>query len=126
MKTSPKNYARAFAEVVSGDLSAAEEKKFIKNFTALVEKNGDASKWSKILMEAERMIREKTGQRKIVLESARPLTAKLRKELNHIVRKDDVVEEKVDAALVAGVRVLINDEEQFDASLARKLQKMFA
>jgi F0F1-type ATP synthase delta subunit len=42
-----------------------------------------------------------------------------------MVKKDDVVVERIDPALVAGMKMTVNDEEQFDGSLQRKLASLF-
>ena len=126
MKHSVRTYAKAFSEVAAGKLDKASEDKIVKNFSALVQKNGDSGHWSAILKESAKMLREKEGRRSVVIETARPLDGALRKKLQDILKEGDIVEEKVDATLVAGVRVTVNEESQFDASLSRKLQKLFA
>jgi F0F1-type ATP synthase delta subunit len=126
MKHSVRTYAKAFSEVAAGKLDRASEDKIVKNFLALVQKNGDSSHWNAILKESAKMLREKEGKRGVVIETARPLNGALRKRLEDILQEGDVIEEKIDATLVAGVRVTVNEESQFDASLSRKLQKLFA
>ena len=126
MNHRPQLYARAFALAADKKLSAHDAEKIGKNLVALVTKNGDAKDLSKIADGAARILREKEGRRKFVFESARPLSKELRKSLEAIAGEKDVTEEKVVPALVAGVRVTVDEERQFDASLARKLQKMFA
>jgi F0F1-type ATP synthase delta subunit len=91
----------------------------------LVRKNGDGSKLSRIVSEAEKILREKSGHRKLVFETARPMTAEMRHSLLHMVHKTDTVEEKVSPSLIAGVRVTQNDELEWDGSMAKKLQKIF-
>lgn len=123
MKYPPKMYAQALANAATAP--GADQEKISRNFLALVRKNGDGTSLPKILRDAERLLRTREGRRKVTLETARPLSAELRKKLHGILKKDDVIEEKVEPSIVAGVRIVINDEEQFDATLGRKLRKMF-
>ncbi len=69
MKYAPIIYAKALADVVSRKLSPAESAKILKNFLAVVEKNGDLRNLKKIVAHAEKIIRERTGSRKIVVSS---------------------------------------------------------
>lgn len=122
-KYSVKDYARAFALAAK---ESGNEAEVVKNFLSLIAKNGDAAKLKKILAEAEKLVRADAGLRKLTLETARPLTGNAGETLQGFVKKNDVLEEKVVPELVAGVRITIDDERQFDASLAKKLQRMFA
>ena len=126
MKHSVNDYAHAFAAVAAGKHSPAEQAKLVQNFVSLVRRNGDAALLPKVLGEAGRLVREKEGIRKLTIETARPLAGKMRESVRHMAHAKDVVEEKVVPELVAGMRVTIDDERQFDASLSHKLQKMFA
>ncbi len=126
MKYQPKFYAQAFAELAGKKLSPAEEKHIVNNLLQAVKRNGDERQLPKILAAAEKLLREKDGRRKVVLESARPLHSATRKDLSEFLLSNDVVEEKINPALVAGVKVIVNDETQLDFSLASKLKKLFA
>ena len=96
-----------------------------RSFARLVEKNGDGMHLRKILEEAARMARGKEGIQKVVLESARPLTAKQKKELTRFTEPEDVVQERIDPSLVAGVRIFVDDERELDGSLKGHLDRMF-
>jgi F0F1-type ATP synthase delta subunit len=126
MKHSARNYARAFADLSAGELKKEDETRLVKNFATLVHKNGDSAKWNAILIEASKLLREKEGRRKVTIETARPLTETGRGQLAGILQKGDIIEEKINTSLVAGVRVTVNDENQFDASLTRRLDRLFA
>ena len=125
MKYSPKLYATAFSELASGPLKPAEEKNLIANLLRTVEKNGDRSGLQKILAETDRLLRAKSGRRKVVLETARALDPKSLTELQHLFQKKDIVETRLNTDLVAGVKVTVDGERQFDGSLRRKLDKLF-
>ncbi len=126
MKYSPRLYAAAFADIASRKLGAAEQAKIVKNFLAVILKNNDTHELKKILAETDRLLREKTGTRKVVLETARDLKPSPQAILKHFLKKSDVVETNINPDLIAGLRLTINDQEQFDGSLKRKIDKLFS
>jgi F0F1-type ATP synthase delta subunit len=118
MKHAPHIYAKALVEVLENkkiDQAAA------KNFITLVRRNGDEAHLGKILEEAGRIARGKSGVRKVTVSSARELTKKQEAELKHFVKSGDVVEKRIEPELIAGVKITLNDELQFDGSLKKKL-----
>jgi len=124
MRHDPKAYAKALAAIAAGSLPAEKERTIVKNFTRLVTERAGRTQWPKFLAAAEKALREKEGIRKVAIETARPLTDAHR-EFKTLLKKDDVVEEKVDLALVAGVKITIDDSRQYDGSLRAKLNKLF-
>jgi len=121
-------YAKALAEVIgdpSRKISEKETAAIVKNFLELVRANGDESHLRKILEEAARFARGKAGIRKVSVESARALSTAQEKEVAKFLTAADVVERTIDPALIAGIRILVNDEMQFDGSLRGKLDKVF-
>jgi F0F1-type ATP synthase delta subunit len=125
MKYAPKLYAKALAEVAAGHLSPAKEKEIIQNFTKAVMDRGGRKQWPKIVAAAEQALREKEGLRKVTVESARPLKD-AQSDLKGFIRKEDVLEEKVDPEIIAGIKITLDDARQFDGSLSRKLNRLFS
>lgn len=123
MKYAPHLYAKALAEVIAAP--GADARAIVKNFMALLTKNGDEGQARKILEEAARFARGKEWIRKVSLESARPLTLRQKKALAPLLAPTDVVEEEIVPELVAGVRVFVDDGELFDGSLKGKLDMLF-
>lgn len=126
MKYSPSLYAHAFAEIAAKSLNATEEKRAIENFVAMIRKNGDWGARGKILSTTEKILREKTGRKKFVFEVARPLGKLLDHLRKEIAKPEDIIETKLNPSLVAGVKITVNDEMEFDGSMQAKLQKLFA
>jgi F0F1-type ATP synthase delta subunit len=124
MKYSASLYAKALAQAVAEakgkDLDVIE-----KNFLALVRRNGDEGSLRKIVEQAGRMIRKTDGIKKVTIRSARPLGAAQEKLVNNLVHSGDVVEKEIDPELIAGVRIVMDDELQFDGSLKGKLDALF-
>ena len=126
MKHAPREYAAAFSDCAAPKLSPTEERQLVARFLALIERNGDFYAIEKIVVETEKMLREKTGRRSVVLETARALVPTMQKTLRGLFKAEDVVRETVNPDLIAGVRITMNDTEQFDGSLKRKIQKLFS
>ncbi len=125
MKYPPKLYARALAEVAIPELTVVREKEIVSRFLALLKKNGDLYLLPKIVAKAEKLLREKIGIRKVTIEIARQVKKPLEHLAKKFIQKSDILEEKINPDLIAGVKIIVNDEEQFDGSLKRKLQKLF-
>jgi F0F1-type ATP synthase delta subunit len=124
MKYDPRLYGKALAEAAAGALDPKKEQEIIRNFMRIVMERGDDKKWPKILAAAEKALREKEGRRKITIETARA-QKDVRKEFSSVLKPSDIIEEKVDPEMIAGVKVTIDDSRQFDGSLARKMAKLF-
>lgn len=120
-------YAKALAEAIVGakGRNGKEQDAIILRFIALVRKNGDEAHLRKLVEEAARFVRGKSGVRKVTMETARSLGASQKKALAGFVKTGDILEEKIDPELVAGVKIIVNDELQFDGSLKGKLDKLF-
>lgn len=121
MKYSASTYARAFIEVLSDPKVNSETA--AQHFLALIKKNNDEGHLKKILEEASRFARGKSGVRKVVVESARKLNAAQTESIKKFIKANDVVEERIDPELVAGIRIILDDEMQFDGSLRSKLNR---
>ncbi len=124
MKYSVNVYAKALAEAAAKP--SADVGKITKNFLALLRANGDEQRLGAILRAAERLLWKMTDARKVTVASARKLPKPAKTLFEELLKKNDIVEEVIDPALVAGVTVTVNEELQFDGSLKGRLDKMFA
>lgn len=116
-------YAEALAEVIGKEPA---EKSVRANLLALLRKNGDMGQLPRILTETERLLMRRSGRRRVTIETARPPTPASRTAIKKLLRPDDLVEERIAPGLVAGVRMTVDDELQWDGSLARKIRTIFA
>jgi F0F1-type ATP synthase delta subunit len=125
MKIPAKLYAKVFSEITKGK-NSAEIERLAKKLAAVIVKNGDSNRAREILKFAERYAREAAGKHLVNVETARELPENLYAE---IVRK--LGEDKYDFAkninedLVAGAKLTIDDERQFDLSLRAILNNLF-
>lgn len=123
MKYSPKIYAKALVELILSKQTPIQIKKNTAGFLEFLAKNGDRKKASQIISLAEGLFYEKTGKRKIVLEIARKIEKK--NLLKDFFQEGDMVKEKINPELIAGIKVIINNNKQLDFSLKNKLEKIF-
>lgn len=123
MKYKSKIYAEALVGLM--DSKKAGGSKIIDNFIELLKKNGDMKKAKEIISLAEAIFLKKTGKRKVTVETARKigrnLSALLSKEL-----QADAIEEKINPEIIAGIKIIVNNEKQLDFSLKGKLEKIFS
>ena len=119
MKYSAKDYARAFME-----LDAKEQHS--KRLFEVMDKNGDGSQKSKVIKEIEKLIVKKNKGHFYHVSFARAAGAKERESiLSQFSTKDRFITD-VAPELVAGVRIVRNEEEELDLSFTGKLNKLFS
>ena len=116
-------YAKALADLAQGATSVAQQKKIVDGFLKLLEKNGDFKKIKEVVALTERLLLKQTGNKKITFETARAIDSK--SFIKTFAKKGDIIEEQVKPELIAGVRVVVNGEQQLDFSLQNKLNNIF-
>jgi len=123
MRYPAKIYARALADF----LQQPEEKdaKLADNFLKLLTRNNDLKKTDAILSIARKIYLKRTGNKYIVFETARKMSPKNENLLMSLAKKGDIVEEKISPEIIAGIKVVIDNEKQFDASVIKKIKKLF-
>lgn len=123
MKYTSKMYATALVQMISGRRDGAQVKKDITGFLDFLAKNGDMKKAREIIGLAEDIFYKKTDKRKIILEIARKIEKK--NLLKDFFQPGDMVQEKINPELVAGIKVMIKNDKQLDFSLKNKLDNIF-
>src|SRR3989344_5635797 len=92
-------YAKALAGAIT-DPNAKAGEEIMKNFMALVIKNGDGAHLKKIVSETARLVHRKSGVRDVTLESARAFHATQEKMMrDHFAEPHDAVEAKTNPEL---------------------------
>ena len=127
MKLSPKQYAATLYEILVGT-PAKQQKDVIRNFLKYLLANNRLRLADKIATEFASHIEHLNKEEKIEVTSARPLSEKLRKEIRGLMKetlevKNVVLNEKIDAGLLGGVRIVWGDEV-VDASLKERLNQL--
>ena len=121
MKYKPKKYAEALINSLSD--KEVDDNKIKNNFIKLLEKNGDMKKAKEIVALAEKLFLEKMGNKKVTIETARKVDIK--DFAKKFVKKGDIVQEKINSQLIAGLKVIVDNDKQLDLSLAKKLENIF-
>lgn len=123
MRNKHKAYATALAELIL-EAKPGAQKKIADGFFKLVLKNNYLSKAGQIIALAEDMILRRRGNKKIMLQTARKIEKPAFAKSFGAV-KGDVIESEINPELIAGVKVIINNEKQLDFSLQKKLNEIF-
>jgi F0F1-type ATP synthase delta subunit len=124
MKYSPEIYARAFMETV---YSAPKEKqeKLLLRFLEAIKKNGDLPQIKRIFRAIQKAVVKKNGGRIINLELAHNISQELLAKLRNNFSPKDYLEIYFHPELIAGVRMLFDEEIELDLTIRKKLKKLF-
>ena len=120
MKYSINNYVQAFTEVVK----KTPQERAVNGFIKLLKKTGDIKHSKKILEAVHKKIVNEKGGKWVNIEVARE--SALKKEgLELNFSNKDYVDFQMNPELVAGIRIIVDGEEELDNSLNNKLKKLF-
>jgi len=122
MKHLPKYYAQALLDALQDHPNNGE--RLADGLISALRKNGDLRRGGEVIAATERLILKRSGGRKIILESARPLQTEELNKLKNQFNSKDRIETRINPDLIAGVKIFIDDEWQLDASFKRKLKKL--
>ncbi len=123
-KISADLYADAFIAAIKG---TGGKEKIVERFIEAIRRHNDWSRRHQILTACEKKWRRAEGRTLVTIESARELSKEQRAKLTKQFKdKHHDVEYKTNPSLIAGVKILIDDEKQLDGSLRRKLNEIFS
>lgn len=120
--------ATQYAEALVRSLEGAEPeiaRTRIRAFVTLLYKHRVLGKAESIARMAERRIAKDTGVSRVTLETPDQATDALQKKVADLFGGKVWIEEKVRPELLAGVRILVDDETLIDATGARRLAQIF-
>lgn len=124
MRYSPRQYAAALLALLKGR-SEVEQQRLQKQFLVLVGQKGDSRRLGLILKEVEKQDLREQGLKKVLVETPDPVTPQIKKGIRAVLGKDILIQEKINPGLIAGIKILINDEILVDASAKTQLRKLF-
>lgn len=120
---SPFFYAKAFRKAL--DEGNVSQEELVRNLSRVVGQRRQTALWPRIARRvSEELVHHHDG-RWITVETPRLLTDVQRKKIEEAFSKKDYVEERVRPDLIAGMRIVIDEEREFDGSLKRKLDTIF-
>lgn len=115
-------YAEAFRKALG---EGASEEELLRNLSGVVLRHGQGAQWPRIAMRVSKELVHHHKGRWITVETARLLTDTQRKKIEEAFSKKDYIEEQIRPDLIAGMRIIIDGEREFDGSLKRKLHNLF-
>ena len=124
MKYKFAQYAEALAASLL-EASPVEARVRVHAFAELLKKHRMLAKADSIMRIVERRLAKRAGATRVILESADAPSESLRKEVADLFDGKAWLEEKVRPELLAGIRILVDDETLVDASGKRRLAEIF-
>lgn len=125
MKYTNKQYASALLEALK-DKDEGARKEVLARFLSLLTKNRARKHLDSILKEAERQNLHNAGLRKVDIEFPHSLSDDTRQEIKESLGGEVFFKEKQNPDLLAGIKILIDDEILIDASAKRRLDNIFS
>lgn len=124
MNYTPKQYAAALMGALKGK-TAVQQKDIAARLFHHLSRARTLKRLGGIVRQAERMEREKDGVVAADIQSASPLRTSVRQSIERVLGKKAVITEAVDPRLLAGIRILIDEETLIDATARRRLATLF-
>lgn len=125
MRYNTRQYATALLHVIK-DKYGKKRQDALRNFIQIIRKNRDFTRLASIIREVERQYLQKTGFKKIEIESAVPISREIKKEISRLAGEKVFIEESTRQELLAGIKIMINEEFLIDASAKKQIKKFFA
>lgn len=97
----------------------------VRNFLGMLKRNGDFSRLSEILRFIERFFYKKNGITKVEVTTAREAKKEFESELHERFDKKAEISFTVQPGIIGGTVIKINDETLIDASVKRRIDKLF-
>lgn len=125
MKHTIQTYTAALLSALEGKAPGVQSR-ILRNFVELVYKSRDQNKLGLILKAVAKKLRKSSGLKEVLIESAAPLTGEAKKEIADIFENKAVIKEFIKPELLAGMRIVVDDELLIDASAKRQLERLFS
>ncbi|MDO8500118.1 MAG: F0F1 ATP synthase subunit delta [bacterium] len=116
-------YASSLLEASKGKKLSKE---VARRFFVILMRNGDTAKLPEILKNLEELYYKKEGITKVEVFSVRDVKEEIEPELKKLFGHNMVTEFNIDKEIVGGVILKINNELVIDASVKRRLEKLFS
>lgn len=120
---SPIIYARAFRKALKE--KGVSEDGLVQNLCRIVKERSTPRQGNKIVRKVSEEIVRHNGGRLVMVETARQLADAAFKKIKNTFLRADYVEQRERPELIAGMRIVIDGEKEFDGSLKRKFDILF-
>lgn len=117
--------SKALAEAIT-ETPEKNHKLLSENFLKIIKRLEFGGKAAGIIEAAEKVLMAGGGIKRILIESARPLSEESRRELERAFNKNDKIIFRIAPETIAGVKITIDDNATIDGTLQKKLKKLFS
>lgn len=124
MKYKAAQYAEALVESLRGAEPETARTR-IRAFAEILKRHRMFGKAESIMRIVQNRLAKEAGVSRVTLETPDPASNALQKEVDEMFGGKAWIQEKVRPELLAGVRILVDDETLVDASGKRRLAEMF-
>ena len=124
MTYSVKQYAIALLQAFEAS-PEEKEKAVVKHFFRLLRKKGDLRRLTRILEELRRVYFKRENIRHVYVESFGGLSDGVKKEIERALGKKVYFEELVQPNILAGIRLIVDDEILIDATGRTQIERLF-
>lgn len=126
MKYSSEAYSRALTTLLRENKDDSSMiNKIVSNFVRLLHKNGDIKKARNILGRIEKTLIKEAGGKLVDLVVPREIPDALFSKIKKTFGAKDQIRVILDPKIVAGAKIIINEEKIVDNSLSGALKRMF-
>lgn len=123
MRFTNAQYAQALYETLK-DKKGKDRAASIRRFVALLQTHKVSSRIDRILEKFEAYSLAADGLLKIEVESAAPLSPEIRRDIHGAFKQKVFLDESVYPELLAGIKLIINNEILIDATAARRIDSL--
>lgn len=117
-------YAEALHAALK-NVPVSKQKELMRQFAALLTRHRMSAKSGLIVAAYEKIVLRESGMRKVNIESAAPVTERLKKEIGKILGEKIFIQEETHPELLAGIKILVDNELLIDASAKRQVERIF-
>ncbi len=124
MRFTTQQYAQALYDSLH-ETRPENHDQVISNFIAVLKQGGDGDHYEAIVEQYAKLDREARGIKQVEVTVAREgeMNNELMQQLNHLVGKDAEIHQRVDAGIIGGVIIKIEDT-LIDGSVKGQLEKL--
>ena len=125
MRYSIKQYAVAFHDALEKAETKEERKEMIRRFMFLLRKHRASANLERIIAAFDKHYLTSRGLKKIEIQTPSGLDEKTRREISTLAGEKAMIDEIIQSELLAGIRIMIDNELLIDASGKKRLERLF-
>ena len=126
MKYTSAQYAVALAMALKETKTASERRHIAGRLFRRISQARMLKQIDHIVQEADRVLRREKGGVAVAIKSAAPLSAARRRAVGRTLGAKAVITATVNPHLLAGTRIIIDEETLIDATAQHRLQMLFS